>query len=206
MKKEVIHNLIILDESGSMHGIKAEIISGFNETVESIKGSSQLYPNQEHLISFISFNGMGQKLIHYAEPVQKLDKINAKLYQPNAATPLLDAIGFATHKVKASLPKKNYNVLVTILTDGMENASREYDWNTVKKIIEELKTQNWTFTYIGTGHDLSKVSAQLSIDHTLHFQKDKAGIDQMFAEERAARSAYYKNISESQDSKEDDFF
>lgn len=203
MKKKLIHNLIILDESGSMLSIKDLIISGFNETVETIKGSQKKFPDQEHLVSFLSFNSMEKKLIHYAEPVVALKKINQKIYRPNATTPLLDALGFAINKVRVDLPKKDYHVLVTILTDGLENASREYSWDAIKKMIEELKRQNWTFTYIGTDHDLEYISAGLAIDHTLYFDKNEEGVKNMFMKEQAARRAFYANIDKGKEDEEE---
>jgi hypothetical protein len=58
--KHQVHNLIILDESGSMLSIKNSIIEGFNEVVQTIHGIEKQYPEQEHFISFISFNGLGK--------------------------------------------------------------------------------------------------------------------------------------------------
>ena len=60
-KKHQVHNLIILDESGSMASIKELIISGFNELVQTLKGIEKDFPEQEHFISLVTFNGMGQK-------------------------------------------------------------------------------------------------------------------------------------------------
>lgn len=60
-QKTQVHNLIILDESGSMNSIKKLIISGFNEVVQTVKGIAQEYPEQEHYISFISFSSLKLK-------------------------------------------------------------------------------------------------------------------------------------------------
>jgi len=61
--KQQVHNLIILDESGSMFDIKGAIIKGFNEIVETVKGIQDQFPEQEHFISFMTFNGVGQKFL-----------------------------------------------------------------------------------------------------------------------------------------------
>jgi Mg-chelatase subunit ChlD len=187
-KKHQVHNLVILDESGSMTSIKRAIIKGLNEVVQTIKGIEQQYPEQEHFISFVSFNGLGQKLLHFIDPVSKLEQINDKSYKPDASTPLFDAMGFGINKLKQVLQERtDYNVLVTILTDGEENASKEYSGNDVKKLVEELKLNRWTFTYIGTGHDVEEIASSLSIEHCLAFHNDEASISAMFAEERDAR-------------------
>ena len=75
-KKQQVHNLIILDESGSMQSIKTTIIQGFNELVQSIQGIERQFPEQEHFISFVSFNSSGQKVLHFMDPVSKLKQID----------------------------------------------------------------------------------------------------------------------------------
>ena len=77
-KKHQVHNLIILDESGSMSSIKETIIRGFNELVQTIKGIEKQFPDQEHFITFITFNGLGQKMLHFMDPASKLMEINSQ--------------------------------------------------------------------------------------------------------------------------------
>lgn len=199
-KKHQVHNLIILDESGSMESIKTTIIQGFNELVQTIQGIEKQFPEQEHFISFVSFNGLGQKLLHFIDPASKLKKIDDKSYKPDASTPLFDAIGFSIHKLKKSLQgQSDFNVLVTILTDGEENASKEFSGNDIKKLIEELKQNRWTFTYIGTDHDVEKIAFSLSINNTLVFEKNEADIKKMFKREQNARANYSQKIRSNED-------
>jgi Mg-chelatase subunit ChlD len=195
--KHQVHNLIILDESGSMESIKKNIIRGFNEIVQTVKGIEKEYTEQEHFISLITFNGLGQKTLHFADPVNRLEMIDDSRYQPDANTPLYDAIGFSCTKLRNTLGKsKKYNVLVTILTDGEENASTEYNGPAVKRLIEELKDNNWTFTYIGTDHDVEKSAASMSITNTIVFNRDEDGIKAMIMKESKARSKFSMNIRE----------
>ena len=102
-KKHQVHNLIILDESGSMSSIKSTVIQGFNEIVQTVKGIEKQYPDQEHFISVISFNGIGQKLLHFIDPVSQLEQIDDKRYHPDASTPLYDALGFGFAKLQQVL-------------------------------------------------------------------------------------------------------
>jgi len=194
-KKHQVHNLIILDESGSMDSIKNNIIQGFNEIVQTVKGIEKEFPEQEHFISLISFNGLGQKLLHFIDPVSKLEQIDEKRYQPSASTPLYDAMGFGLTKLRQVLESQtNYNVLVTILTDGEENASKEYAGKDIRKLIEELKLNRWTFTYIGADHDVENFAMSLSINNTMSFEKNADDIAFMFTKERSARSRYSQKI------------
>jgi Mg-chelatase subunit ChlD len=204
--KHQVHNLIILDESGSMESIKKTIIQGFNELVQTVKGIEKQFPAQEHLISLISFNGLGQKILHFIDPVSKLEQIDDSRYQPNSLTPLFDAMGFGINKLRQVLEKQtNYNVLVTVLTDGEENASKEFGANDIKKMIEALKGNRWTFTYIGTDHDVAKMAQSLSINNTMAFKKNEAGIAEMFEKERGARSRFSDNIAKHR-ATSDDFY
>lgn len=196
MEKQHIHNLILLDESGSMYPIKDQIISGFNETLETIRHAAKTIPNQEHVISMFSFNGIRVNEMYFGQPVEAVKKIDDETYDPNASTPLLDALGHAMSKVKAVLPNENYKVVVTILTDGMENASREYSWDVIKKMIQDLKQAHWDFTYIGTDHDIEKVALNLSISNTMFFKKSKSGIANMFVQENAMRMNFYNAVDE----------
>ncbi|GAA4059691.1 vWA domain-containing protein [Flavobacterium chungnamense] len=205
-EKQQIHNLIILDESGSMESIKPMIISGFNELVQSIKGIQQEFPEQEHFISIVSFNGFGSKILHFMDPVSKLTEIDAANYKPNSMTPLFDAIGFSLSKLKQALETQtNYNVLVTILTDGEENASKEYTGSTIKNMIDTLSEGNWTFTYIGTDHDIEKMAANLSIKNSMSFEKNESGISSMFEREYESRRRYSVNVNAKRNYKENYF-
>jgi len=194
-KKHQVHNLIILDESGSMGSIRELIISGFNELVQTIKGIEKDYPEQEYFISFVTFNGMGQKTLHFMEPAAKLEMIDGTKYQPNYSTPLYDAMGVSMTKLKHSLEKQtDYNVLVTVLTDGEENASKEYNGSAIRKMVEELKQSGWTFTYIGTDHDVESFAVNISISNVMNFKKNSQDINRMFDDEKAARAGYSSKI------------
>ena len=198
--KHQVHNLIILDESGSMDSIKATIIQGFNEVVQTIKGIELQYPEQEHTITFVSFNGLGQKVHHFMDKASLLKQIDDKSYQPDASTPLYDAMGFSMNKLKHALQDQtDYHVLVTILTDGEENASREFSGNDIKKMVDDLKLNNWTFTYIGADHDVESIAFSLSITNTLVFEKNEADIKTMFEKDRNARANYSRKIRDKED-------
>jgi Mg-chelatase subunit ChlD len=204
--KHQVHNLIILDESGSMQSIKSTIISGFNELVQTVKGVESEFPEQAHFITLVTFNGLGRKTLLDKEPVSKLTLIDENRYQPDASTPLYDAMGDCFCKLRKDLEKVNdYNVLVTILTDGEENASKEYNGAAIKSLIEELKQKNWTFTYIGTDHDVEKFAISISITNSMMFDKNEAGIKNMFDKEKTARKGYSEKIRNNE-STSDDFY
>ncbi len=201
-QKHKVFNLIILDESGSMQSLKEATISGFNEVVQTIKGVEQQFPEQEHFITLVTFNGLGIKTLLFNEPVKKLESIDGEKYQPDSMTPLFDAMGSSMlrlRKVTDSLTA--YNVLVTILTDGQENASREFSGESIKKMIDELSMKNWTFTYIGANHDVVDFALKISITNTMSYQANEADMKQMFDKEKRARMNYSQKIRDQQDFK-----
>lgn len=199
-----VHNLIILDESGSMTSIRESVISGFNELVETIKGIESRFPEQAHFISLVSFNGGGRKTLHWKDPVSSLARINATNYQPREVTPLFDAMGDAVGRLKSELQDTGpHNVLVTIFTDGEENASKEFSGPVIKKMVEELKKSNWTFTYIGTDHDVEGFAISISITNTLNFKKNQAGMNAMIMTEKLAREEYSQKIRRKEDTSGD---
>jgi hypothetical protein len=208
MKKHQVHNLIILDESGSMNSIKKTIINGFNELINSVKNIETGFPEQEHFISFISFNSKkDNNVIHFTAPVSKIETIDDKNYNPESSTPLFDAMGFSILKLKNFLnDKNNYSVLVTILTDGEENASKEYSLTSIKRIIEELKSENWTFTYIGTDHDIDKTTLDLNIKNKIRFDKNEQGIKKMFEIETDSRIKYSLAIRKGKLISDDEYY
>ena len=137
-QKKIV-NLIILDESGSMQSIKEYVIRGFNETIQTIRGAAEKEPALEQWINFYSFNSGGIREQIPLSPVQALQELNDETYKPDSGTPLYDAVGYACNKLRKEIQEmEDVTVLVTILTDGEENASREYDHAAIAALIGEL--------------------------------------------------------------------
>lgn len=193
-----IYNLIILDESGSMMSIKPQAISGLNETLQTIKDAQEKYENQSHYVTLVSFNTNRVKTIYDCCPVHRIQELENDDYQPNAGTPLYDAMGMSLAQLN-SVVKDEDNVLVTIITDGYENASREYSGKAIAQLVEGLKTKGWIFVYIGANQDVEKVAASMGIRNSLQFVADAEGTNVMFEKENECRKEYYRCISENDD-------
>lgn len=200
MNKHKAYNLIVLDESGSMESIKRATISGFNEVVQTIKEVEKQFPDQEHFVTLITFNGGGIKTLLDKERVTLLSEIDERKYQPNASTPLYDALGFGINSLNNYLQDKTeYNVLVTVLTDGEENASREFNRSQISRIITELKEKGWTFTYMGANQDVEAVASALSIENSMAFEANDQDMKRMFDKEKGSRMAYYQKVQNKED-------
>lgn len=195
-----IYNLIILDESGSMQSIKPQAIAGLNETLQTIKSAQDKFENQNHYVTLVSFNTNRVKTIYDCCPANRIQELNNNDYQPNACTPLYDAMGISLTRLMAEV-KDEDNVLVTIITDGYENASREYSGKAIFQLIEGLKAKGWVFAYIGANQDVEKVASSMGIKHSLLFDADEEGARRMFKQERECRKELYYCIDEGMDAR-----
>lgn len=83
-------------------------------------------------------------------------------------------------------------VLVTIITDGYENSSREYDEDSIKALVERLSEKDWAFSYIGANQDAVAVAKAIGIDNALNFSPDEKGTREMWKRESASRERYYR--------------
>ena len=190
VKTKRVHNLIIVDESGSMEIIRKQAFTGMNETLQTVRKMQEKFPDIEQKVTLITFDSDHTKWHYDDAPASKTNDLNWKAYRPCAATPLYDAIGKGVSKVNAQI-NDGENVLVTIITDGEENSSEEWTLKTVRKLIEKLKKQNWTFTLIGTDNlDVETMAHSFAIDEHMEFQQDEAGTKAMFARERSSRERY----------------
>ena len=179
-----VFNLIIVDESGSMSVIEKQALMGLNETLETVKKMQQLHPDMEQRVTLITFDSSHKRYVFDNVPASVTQKLTRREYRPSGATPLYDAIGLGISKLNAQTSADD-NVLVTIITDGEENCSEEYNLQMVKILIEKLKKQNWTFTLIGTDNlDVEGMAGAMAIDNHLEFKEDEAGTKEMFAFER----------------------
>lgn len=193
MKKRVF-NLIIVDESGSMHVIRKQAFSGMNETLQTIKAFAEQKQDIEQRVTLITFDSEHTKFHYNNADGLSVVPLREGDYQPGGCTPLYDAIGAGIAKVNAHT-KEGDSVLVTIITDGYENASHEFSLNAIKALIDSYKDQGWQFTYIGADHDVEQVSYSLHINHHLQFSKSEEGTKAMFAKERKARGRWFSCMS-----------
>ncbi len=187
-----VFNLLVVDESGSMSVIRNQALAGINETLATIRKMQKTHKHLEQHVTLITFDSTHKNVVYdNARAIHALP-IHAKDYNPCGATPLYDAIGMGIAKVNA-LTTEEDSVLVTIITDGEENCSEDYNLQMVKNLIAKLKKQNWTFTFIGTDDlDVETIATDMGIDNHLHFSEDEAGTREMFAQENRARERYNK--------------
>lgn len=192
--KTRIFNLIILDESGSMLSIKNEAINNVNESLQTILKAQKENPDQEHYVTFVSFNNR-HKTIWDRIPATEAKTITENDYNPSCSTALYDAMGFSLNELRPNVAD-NDRVLVTIVTDGMENASCEYNGNAIKILVDELKGKGWVFAYMGANHDVEAAAAHISITNIMKFQATAEGTSMMTNRSNNSRERLYRRMSE----------
>ena len=184
MKKGLTELVFILDKSGSMAGLKADTIGGFNSMIERQKKEEG-----EALVSTVLFANRST-VIHDRVDLQKIEPMTDKQYCVGGCTALIDAIGGAihhignVHKYAREEDRPEHTVFV-ITTDGMENASHCYSSDEVKAMVEKQKNKyGWEFLFLGANIDAVETAGRFGIaeDRAVNFVNDPMGQALNYAE------------------------
>ena len=177
MRKGLTEVVFILDRSGSMSGLEADTIGGFNSMLQKQKREEG-----EALISTVLFDDRTE-VIYDRVPVERVEEMTDKQYFVRGCTALLDALGGAIHHI-ANIHKyareedRPEKTLFIITTDGMENASRCYSYEKVKQMVEKEKEKyGWEFLFLGANIDAVSVAGRfgISADRAIDYECDQAG-------------------------------
>lgn len=197
--KARIYNLIIVDESGSMSHLRESTLSGINETISTIHSAQEEFAaTQKHTLTLVTFDsGSNRPDVRTMIDNQPISEVKEfKDYMPNGCTPLYDAMGQSlTHLHDRIKDDKDATAVVTVLTDGLENASREWDAAGLRRLIEQLKSEGWSFAYMGSAHNVKEVTDLLSIENVVEFSHNNLGAGSTWGRERSSRRAYYEKMN-----------
>lgn len=182
MKKGLTELAFILDKSGSMSGLEADTIGGYN----SMLAKQQAIEGQCHITTVLFDNNY--ELLHDRIDLKAVSAITEKEYQVGGSTALLDAIGRTINKISNAQQHtadgyRAEKVMFVIITDGEENSSHEYSADKVKTLIERQKTKyNWEFIFLGANIDAIQTAGQFGIapDRAVDYLADSEGTDLNF--------------------------
>ena len=177
MKKNLTELVFILDRSGSMGGLEADTIGGFNAMIDRQRREAG-----EALVSTVLFDDRTQ-VVHDRAPIERVPPLTQKEYFVRGTTALLDAIGGAIHHIgnvhkyarEEDVPE---HTLFVITTDGMENASRRYTIEDVRAMIEREKEKyGWEFLFLGANIDAIATARSFGIgeERAANFHCDAEG-------------------------------
>lgn len=176
-----IYNVIILDESGSMSSIYNATLSSMNEVLNGIRRNQEEYPEQHHYVTIVTFEGSGMSGVKTRRdrvPISTVDPFTEKDYRPGGCTPLYDAMGKTLNELEGLIHPED-KVMATVITDGMENSSREYSGRTIKNMVSRLRDKGWALAYIGANQDSIEVARDLNIGNALNFNATPKGVEEM---------------------------
>lgn len=192
--KAATYNLVILDESGSMCCVHGQTISGCNETLNGIRFNAKEHGDIQQFVSIYCFDTTNSRYIFENVPIENVRNITEDDYNPCGGTPLYDAIGETVTALRRLTVNSDTVGNVTIITDGMENASRRWSHGDVVRLINSLKAKGWVFTFMGANIDVECTAKGLGIDSYMKFEQTDEGMSEMFEKERRSRRAYNAKI------------
>lgn len=177
MKKDLSELVFILDKSGSMGGLEGDTIGGYNAMLakqKDVKGEAR--------VTTVLFDDK-YELLHDRIDIRAVAPITDREYQVGGCTALIDAIGRTIKKIEAvqkntALEYRAEKVLFVIITDGEENASREYNAGQVRALVERQKVEyGWEFLFLGANIDAAETAKHFGIapDRAQRFHSDSEG-------------------------------
>ena len=177
MRKDLTELVFIIDRSGSMSGLESDTIGGFNSMIRKQKQAEG-----EALISTVLFDNESE-VLHDRVNVKDIQPKTEHDYTERGTTALIDAIGKANHHIgnvhtyarQEDVPE---HTMFVITTDGMENASRYYSSDKVKKMIERQKVKyGWEFLFLGANIDAVETASHFGIgaDRAVNYNCDSKG-------------------------------
>ena len=182
--------VFIVDESGSMFGLKSDTIGGLNSVLEEHrKGGGEVF------VTLVTFADESHVRLEH-EPIADVKNLTDEDYVPGGCTALLDAVGDTVksiRKAQKSMPKsKRPDTIVVIITDGAENASRKYDNKMISKLVKKRKSKGWEFLFLGANIDAFSAANRIGIDSSRasRYVSDAAGTAVAYETVSAAVASY----------------
>lgn len=177
MKTNITELVFILDKSGSMSGLESDTIGGYNAMLKKQKEEQG-----EAIVTTVLFDD-DYELLHDRINIKGIRPITEKDYFVGGCTALLDAIGKTIHKIgntqrHTSEEHRADKVMFVITTDGIENASREYNYEKIKNMVERQKEKyGWEFIFLGANIDAISTAAKFGIgsDRAANYNADSDG-------------------------------
>ena len=192
MRNDLTELVFILDRSGSMYNLVSDTIGGFNSVLESNRSQ----PGEAN-VTTILFNDH-VTLLHDRQPIKSVAPITNEDYCVRGSTALLDAIGQAIRKIDnvqkhTAEPYRAGKVQFVIITDGLENASREYSLPRIRQLIDHYRKEHcWDFLFLGSNMDAISVASSMGIDpdRAVTAMADKQGVGLQYEAVAQANIAY----------------
>ncbi|MGN0778571.1 MAG: hypothetical protein ACI4MJ_05440 [Aristaeellaceae bacterium] len=204
MRNDLTELVFILDRSGSMYRLEKDTIGGFNSVLERNKA----LPGDANVTTVLFSHRC--TLLHDRQPIRSVAPMTDRDYHPHGSTALLDAVGMAIRKIDnvqahTAEAYRAGKVQFVIITDGLENASREYSAARVKQMIHDRQEQQgWDFLFLGANMDAIGTAAEMGIaaDRAVTAMADRQGVSLQYEAVARATTSFRQCNSRSADWKE----
>lgn len=192
---------MVLDKSGSMGAIKGATVEGFNHQLQTLRDTSPQGGDTKTMLTVFD----GEVEVGDLTRLSEMKDLTDKTYCPGGVTAMYDAVGKTIEKIRSEVTDhEDQSYLVVVVSDGMENASREFDGGEIASMVKELQdTGRWTFAYLGANQDLTQVrkSTGMLVNNMASFDATDEGMRRaMYATASATgnyMSARAKNVMRS---------
>lgn len=187
-----------------MQSLVKPTVTGLNETIQTMKQAQKDNEDQEHFASIVAFNNLVDTPMHWKIKSDNVTEVKISDYSPNGGTALLDAVGQSVsrlrNEIQDELNDRKATVLVTIFTDGYENASTEYNQQQIMDLLTEIQAGGlWTVAFIGCGNEVFEVAESMGISrgNTLSYENTLVGTTQAYQSMDMARGGHSASIKSS---------
>ena len=204
--KTIYH--FVVDQSGSMSGSEGPTIEGFNSQLKTLQQLKKEKPSNEYIVSVSYFEDEVMEIVKFAS-IEEIQLLSRENYRPNGMTALLDGIGKSIEAIRRKYDQEIRedlaSVVMVILTDGGENASKFYTRNLIAETIKELDaTGKWTFSFLGADLDAVSASDNLNIRRENIISFSKGNYDKVM-HQMSSSIRNYENMKSSGNMKSDLF-
>lgn len=181
MIKPTTEIVVIADRSGSMWSIAEDAIGGFNAFLEEQKKLGD-----DANLTLVLFDDQYEVPVK-AEKITSVEPLNERTYVPRGSTAMNDAIGKTIALLKEANPEK---AIVCILTDGMENSSKEYTTQQIKELVEEVEGKGWQIVYLAANQDAFQEGGARGISTNINYDATKLGVRSAYDQVSAVTTSY----------------
>lgn len=170
--------VFVLDRSGSMHGLEADTVGGYNSMICGQRRGGRA------LVTMVLFNG-DLKIVHDRVPIQDVREMSLVNYDVFGCTAMLDAVGSTIERVSSgkgrSLERPPSTIFI-VITDGEENASIRYTWERVFELVSWKRSEGWSFLFYGANVDAREVAGRMGMDpgESMQYRCDPTGIREVY--------------------------
>lgn len=192
-----VHVSFLIDRSGSMQGLEADVVGGFNQFA-----AEQRRQPGDCRLTLVQFDSQDPfEVIHDARPLDEVDDLTLDRYRPRGTTPLLDALGALIESVDRRLEESGGSAedqAVVVFTDGLENASRRWSRSDLFAAVERRKQAGWSFVFMGANQDSYREAGRLGFEqgNIQNYEFDARGAGTSFRSVSRATSAYRRSSSQ----------